>query len=95
MQYEQINALVEQRRAEMQAVLDFMENHPAAGYREWESSAYLEQAYRDLGYIPIMAGDIPGFYVDIDTGRPGPRVLVFSAFGMAEIDNSIAVESSL
>lgn len=78
MTYEQIAALVEERRAEMQAVLDFMEAHPAAGYREWESSNYLEKAYRDLGYAPTMAGNIPGFYVDVDTGKPGPRILVLS-----------------
>ncbi len=78
MTYDKIASLVETRRAEMQAVLDFMEAHPAAGYREWESSAYLEKAYRDLGYFPTMAGDIPGFYVDVETGKPGPRVLVLS-----------------
>lgn len=75
---EQIFELIDVRRAEMQAVLDFMETHPATGYREWEASAYLEKAYRALGYELTMAGDIPGFYTDIDTGVPGPRILVLS-----------------
>lgn len=78
MKKEAVFALVEARRAEMQAILDFMEAHPATGYREWEASNYLADAYKKLGYELVMAGDIPGFYTDIDTGVPGPRVLVLS-----------------
>lgn len=78
MNKEKIFALVETHRAEMQGILDFMEAHPATGYREWEACGYLEKAYRALGYELTMAGNIPGFYTDIDTGRPGPRVLVLS-----------------
>ena len=75
---EQIFKLIEERRAEMEAVLDFMENHAATGYREWEASNYLEDAYKKLGYTLTMAGNIPGFYTDIDTGKPGPKILIFS-----------------
>ncbi len=78
MNTERIFEIVETYRSAMQDILDFMETHPAAGYREWEASAYLEKAYRELGYDLVMAGDIPGFYTDIDTGKPGPRVLVLS-----------------
>jgi len=56
--------------------LQFMTAHPETGYREWKCSAYMEQQFRDLGYDLILAGDIPGFCVQIDTGRPGPCVLV-------------------
>ena len=52
--------------------------HPETGFREWESSSYLEKAFEKLGYALHKAGDIPGFYTDIDTGRPGPRILIFS-----------------
>jgi len=75
---EQIFELIDARRAEMQAVLDFMETHPATGYREWEASNYLAEAYRALGYTLTTAGNIPGFYTDIETGKPGPRILVLS-----------------
>lgn len=75
---ERIFEIIESRRAEMQAVLEYMETHPATGYCEWEASAYLEEAFRALGYDLTLAGNIPGFYTDIDTGRPGPKVLVFS-----------------
>jgi amidohydrolase len=57
--------------------LDFMIKHPETGYKEWLSSEYVATQFKELGYDPIMAGDIPGFYVKIDTGRPGPCVLVF------------------
>lgn len=51
--------------------------HPETGFQEWKTSAYLEEKMTDLGYQLIRAGDIPGFYADLDTGRPGPKVLVF------------------
>ena len=57
--------------------LDFMIKHPETGYKEFLCSEYVAGQFRELGYEPIMAGDIPGFYVKIETGRPGPCVLVF------------------
>lgn len=56
--------------------LDFMIKHPETGYKEYLSSEYVAGQFRELGYEPVMAGDIPGFYVKIETGRPGPCVLV-------------------
>ncbi len=55
--------------------------NPEPGFREWKTSAYLAQHFRTLGYELTEAGNIPGFYTDIDTGRPGPKVLV-----MGEMD---------
>ncbi len=49
---------------------------PETGFREWNSTTYLTDVFRRLGYEPIPAGDIPGFIADIDTGRPGPTVAV-------------------
>ena len=56
--------------------LEFMTKHPETGYRETQCSAYVAEQFRQLGYKPQMAGDVPGFTVKIDTGRPGPCVLV-------------------
>ena len=67
-----------------QQILDaerFIWQHPETGYREWQSSAYMEKAFVALGYTLVKAGDIPGFYTDLDTGRPGPRLLI-----LAELD---------
>lgn len=54
---------------------------PEPGFREWKTCAYLAEKFRELGYTLTEAGNIPGFYTDLDTGRPGPRVLV-----MGEMD---------
>ena len=50
--------------------------HPQTGYKEWEANDYLAEKYEALGYTLVRAGNIPGFYTDIDTGKPGPRILV-------------------
>ena len=66
--------------AEKKRVLDtleFMNKHPETGYKEVLSSEYVGNQFKELGYEPVFAGDIPGFYAKIDTGRPGPCVLVF------------------
>ena len=54
---------------------------PEAGYKEYKTDAYMKKAFRDLGYNLTEAGDITGFYTVIDTGKPGPTVLV-----LAELD---------
>ena len=64
--------------------MDFMWKNPETGYREWKANEYLLKQYRELGYEPVLAGNIPGFYVDVDTGRPGPTIAV-----MGEMDSLI------
>lgn len=75
---EKIFELIDSVRPEMESVLDYMENHADTGYEEWDASDYLAGLYEKLGYTLTRAGDIPGFYTDVDTGKPGPKVLVFS-----------------
>ena len=38
----------------------------------------MEKIFEDFGYELTKAGDIPGFYTLIDTGREGPTVLIMS-----------------
>lgn len=59
----------------------FIRKHPETGYHEVESSKYLARVFEDLGYDLTYAGDIPGFYTRVNTGRPGPEVLI-----LAELD---------
>ena len=73
---EKLIRLDEQAKARVMDTLDYMTKHPETGYREMLCSAYMEKQFRELGYEPILAGDIPGFYVTVDTGREGPTVLV-------------------
>ena len=51
--------------------------HPETGYKEWKTHEYLETEFAKLGYELNLAGDIPGFTTEIDTGRPGPKIAVF------------------
>ena len=52
-------------------------NNPETGFREWKTHAYLKAQYEELGYTVTEAGNIPGFWTDVDTGRPGPCIAVF------------------
>ena len=58
--------------------------NPETGYREFKTSKYLEDKFEELGYSLVKAGNIPGFYTVIDTGRPGPEVMV-----LGELDSLI------
>lgn len=80
-QYEILKQCVEKYRETVYAAEQYLWQHPEVGYTERVSNAYLKQQFVALGYTPIASDDIPGFYVDIDTGRPGPKVLV-----MCELD---------
>lgn len=48
---------------------------PEVGFQEWKTTRILRETYEKLGYKVFAPEDIPGFYVDIDTGRPGPRIM--------------------
>lgn len=63
---------------------DYIWKHPETGFREWNTSAYMEAAFEKLGYTLVRAGNIPGFYTDLDTGKPGPKIAV-----LGELDSLI------
>ncbi|MBQ8813929.1 MAG: amidohydrolase [Lachnospiraceae bacterium] len=54
----------------------FIWKHPETGYKETITSAYLAEQFTGLGYELTYADGITGFYTVIDTGRPGPEILV-------------------
>lgn len=57
---------------------------PETGYKEYKTSAYLAQQFHAMGYELTMAGNIPGFYTVVDTGREGPEILL-----LGEMDSII------
>ena len=67
--------------------LDFIWKNPETGYREVKTSEYMEKTFEKLGYELIKADNIPGFYTVIDTGRPGPELLI-----LGELDSLICHE---
>ncbi len=55
--------------------------HPQTGYTEWEANEYMAEKFKEMGYELVMAGNIPGFYTDVETGKPGPKLCI-----MGELD---------
>ena len=83
----EINSAIEKHT---QLILDaerFIWQHPETGYKEFETSAYMADAFKKLGYKLAMAEGITGFYTVLDTGRPGPEVLI-----LGELDSIICPE---
>ncbi len=58
--------------------------NPETGFKEYKTSKYMQEAFENLGHELTLAGNIPGFYTVVDTGRPGPTVLI-----MGELDSII------
>ena len=77
-------AAVEKHR---QLILD-AERHiwktPETGYKEFKTSAYMAESFQKLGYELKMAEGITGFTTVLDTGKPGPTILV-----LGELDSII------
>lgn len=61
--------------------------HPETGYKEHKTSAYMADIFTELGYDLVMADGITGFYTVVDTGKPGPEILI-----LAELDSVICPE---
>ena len=75
---------VEDRKDLILAAERYIWKNPESGYRERKTHAYMKEQFENLGYTVTEAGNIPGFYVDVDTGRPGPKFGIF-----AEMDSLI------
>ncbi len=56
--------------------------HPETGFKEWFAHQYMSERFEAAGYKLTPAGNIPGFYTELDTGRPGPKILI-----LAELDS--------
>ena len=82
--------LVKNAEAHRQLVLDaerWLWAHPQTGYTEWQANEYLVEKYESLGYELVKAGNIPGFYTDIKTGRPGPTLCIMGELDALDIAN--------
>ena len=78
---EQIVQNVQRHRETILEAERWLWAHPQTGYTEWEAHDYLKGKFEGLGYSLALAGNIPGFYTDLDTGRPGPKLCI-----MGELD---------
>ena len=81
---QRLNSLIEENRKRILDTGDFVWKHPETGYRELKTSAFMLGQFKELGYAPVAMEGIPGFYADLDTGRPGPVLAV-----LGELDSVI------
>ena len=78
---QKLTALVDKHAKAVLEAERWLWAHPQTGFTEWQAHGYLTNRFAALGYRLTCAGNIPGFYADLDTGRPGPKVCV-----LAELD---------
>ena len=62
----------------------YLWENPEPGYKEFKTNKYVLEHFKKLGYELVEAENITGFYTVLDTGKPGPTVLV-----IAELDSLI------
>ena len=79
-----VSRKMEKYRALMYEAERYLWTHPQTGFKEWLANDYLREKYSALGFNPVDAGNIPGFFFDIDTGKEGPVLAV-----LAEMDSLI------
>ena len=84
---EKMNLLAEKHRELMWKAEETIWSNPETGYREWKTHAYMKGVLEDFGYVLVEAGNIPGFYTDLDTGKPGPTLVL-----MAELDSVLCAQ---
>ena len=72
---------VDQARELIAAAEKTIWENPELGFEEWKTHGYMKAEFEKMGYSVVEVGDIPGFYADVDTGRPGPKVVL-----MGEMD---------
>ncbi|MBQ1525110.1 MAG: hypothetical protein IIZ55_08285, partial [Firmicutes bacterium] len=82
--------------AHRQEILDaerWIWQHPQVGYTEWQANEYLIERFEAMGYKLVRAdqdpnyGKIPGFYTDVDTGKPGPCLAIMGELDALDIAN--------
>jgi len=82
--YSRYTELVDKYREFLITAEKYIWRNPEIGYKEWKTSAYLEERFAELGYEVNRASNIPGFTAVYDTGREGPTVAV-----MGELDTLV------
>lgn len=72
---------VEDNRARLLEMADFLLKNPELGYCEYKTSAFVKSELEKLGLTVQTDLAITGLRADIDSGKPGPRIAI-----MGELD---------
>lgn len=83
----EISKAVEKYESLMSDAYEFVWTHAETGYKEFQTTKYLKEAFEKLGYSVTAPEDITGFYTVIDTGRQGPEVMI-----LGELDALVCPE---
>ena len=75
--FEKIFKLMDDNKELILAAEKDIKSMPELAFREWKTHTYMKERFEKLGYSLVEPGDIPGFYTDVETGRPGPKIAVF------------------
>jgi len=75
---------VDKHRELILAAERYIWHHPETGYREEKTSQYMKDVFTQLGYELECPDHLTGFITRIDTGRPGPELLI-----LGELDSII------
>ena len=79
-----IDTAIERSRELILEAERYIWRNPETGYKEFKTSRYMAEQFENLGYTLTYADGITGFYTVIDTGKPGPEVMV-----LGELDSII------
>ena len=79
-----IYELIEQNKDYILNAERWLWNNPEPGFKEFKTNQFMADEFEKMGYQLTLADGITGFYTVVDTGKPGPTVLV-----LAELDSMI------
>ncbi|MBE6642808.1 MAG: amidohydrolase [Ruminococcaceae bacterium] len=85
--FEKYSDIVENYKELILKTEKYLYANPETGFKEYKTTKYLSEEFEKLGYTLHYAEGITGFYTEIDTGRPGPKLLIFG-----ELDSVICAE---
>ncbi|MFC6171643.1 amidohydrolase [Loigolactobacillus jiayinensis] len=91
----ELMARLDAAEAEMIAIRRHLHAHPELSFHEQKTAAYIKQFYQDLDCQVHDCGTGYGIVVDIDSGRPGPKLALradFDALAVQE-DNDLPFKS--
>ena len=77
----QVVQTIEDNRARLLEMADFLLKNPELGYCEYKTSAFVKSELEKLGLTVQTDLAITGLRADIDSGKPGPRIAI-----MGELD---------
>lgn len=72
---------IENKKAEILAIADFLLKNPETGYKEFKTSAFVKSELEKLNLKVRDNLAITGLRADIDSGKPGPKIAI-----MGELD---------